>query len=1264
MSGKLDSFIRSIIFPRPRDSSYDASTHPGELLYIPLLASNSTEETTDVTYGYFFPAHGDSDSRKRFHIADASSAGTPPPQLRTPTGAAPSLGVGGGSGATVWSNGAAAVSPLRTPAAAGCGGGGGGGSAVLGAEPTELAETLEPAAQVLLYAHPNAVDVGMLYNEMSYLSQMAGVHVLAFEYTGYGPTDTASTADGDGSASATGGGGGGVGKSNSSSSTTITTTPAAGASHTGGTAASNSSCSSSAVGNAAGSGGGAAQPSLISEQTIQRDARSAYYFVLRHLRVPPERIVLCGRSIGAAPMAWLAASLPPALVPSLVVLQCPFTALSACVDSVSSLANFLGYNWFRTIDVIARVSCPVVLHHGACDDVVPAHHSWQLKAARDAARPPLATTLCIEEEKEHNNLGRACLVRLLRTHFKRERTPLFRSPGECQRLLDAFVAHPPLYDALLGWTAGGGPGSRSSGSRGSSAGNSFASSASLSLGWQPAAPAVPWVAVARHWRGTAGVLRHYLHSPGELYKLLTMSVCGFTVHCARAWQLYQALHRLSDGGGGGTAGGELDGTLRVYKAEFIRQCAASWGSPVGIHVSTVADANGSARGRRSGRQAQLPPPQQQQQQQQREADGAKLVCFAFGSRIEEEDIGRNWKSSVDLIHTYTAPALCATSPGSSYSASTTDAEGITSEGEGTAAAAARPPAPAYSVSVFNTNAKATLFELPLTSSLVRAIQRVISAAPRLVNDADEDVPQPRGARGGHSSSRGSFASDSDAELESDGLGCGGDGTSGSDTDAEDGASPVSFFLQRDHVQEVQRECEKLIALHMGDGGWDRLRGIVSGLADGLAVLVPPKTPLRTPTPAAGKQLRQGQRHHRHHHRSGSGHRSKHADPSPAEEKRGEGSTTETPETERMRLHRVRTEALSRFLSRRTVLQLMRPRPRPPPGGSGGGGLFPHPGISRERARAQLEELQQWARVFGGAAQPCAGDSVGVGASGAASEFAMEVDWDFYLLCAREVTSCVNFSFALLHSRLLTILSAPHLPADGGGGGGGGGAPAPKQAIIMRHAGSSSVAATAAVGATTSTTSTSTSTSSSDSSSCSTNSSRSSSAGGGGGGVRLANNNSVVVRMNTPLAAGGLRLHRASRDPLLVPSHRQYHRGKHAALNSAMAMSNSSSTSSKNNSRNIRSRGAFSFLSYYNFFPTVNNNNNVGTNTVVNTTSSHNTIDHNTTIRGRTMNGKPSALRAAAYWAADWRSTLEAAQLCAFIHGQYLLYARSRADGAA
>jgi hypothetical protein len=126
-----------------------------------------------------------------------------------------------------------------------------------------------------------------------------------------------------------------------------------------------------------------------SETGTQRDARAAWRFVTETLRVPPARIVLFGRSLGAAVAAELATEQRPA---ALIV----ESAFSSVPDLAAELYWWLPARWlarfrYATRDAVAAVRCPVLVVHSRDDEIIPYHHGSAIFAA--ASEPKQLLTL-------------------------------------------------------------------------------------------------------------------------------------------------------------------------------------------------------------------------------------------------------------------------------------------------------------------------------------------------------------------------------------------------------------------------------------------------------------------------------------------------------------------------------------------------------------------------------------------------------------------------------------------------------------------------------------------------------------------------------------------------------------------------------------------------------------------------------------------------------------------------------------------------------
>jgi fermentation-respiration switch protein FrsA (DUF1100 family) len=122
-----------------------------------------------------------------------------------------------------------------------------------------------------------------------------------------------------------------------------------------------------------GYGGSTGRPS---EAGLLRDAEAVYAFALA--RYPPERLVLYGESLGTGVAVALAAEHKIGKI----VLEAPFTS---AVDVGAAAYPFLPvrlmmHDQFRSDERIGKVTAPVLVLHGARDEVVPIGYGERLYA--------------------------------------------------------------------------------------------------------------------------------------------------------------------------------------------------------------------------------------------------------------------------------------------------------------------------------------------------------------------------------------------------------------------------------------------------------------------------------------------------------------------------------------------------------------------------------------------------------------------------------------------------------------------------------------------------------------------------------------------------------------------------------------------------------------------------------------------------------------------------------------------------------------------
>jgi len=122
------------------------------------------------------------------------------------------------------------------------------------------------------------------------------------------------------------------------------------------------------------------------------DAEAVFQYVTGDLGVPPDQIIIFGRSVGSGPAVELAARHAAAGL----VLESAFTTAFRVMTRVS----LLPFDKFSNLTRIRDVRCPVLVMHGTRDFVIPWSHGQQLLAA--ASEPKRAYWV---EGAGHNDLA-------------------------------------------------------------------------------------------------------------------------------------------------------------------------------------------------------------------------------------------------------------------------------------------------------------------------------------------------------------------------------------------------------------------------------------------------------------------------------------------------------------------------------------------------------------------------------------------------------------------------------------------------------------------------------------------------------------------------------------------------------------------------------------------------------------------------------------------------------------------------------------------
>jgi alpha-beta hydrolase superfamily lysophospholipase len=129
-----------------------------------------------------------------------------------------------------------------------------------------------------------------------------------------------------------------------------------------------------------------------SEETTYQDVDAAYDYLTRVEKIPPERIIALGRSLGGAIAIDLAARKP---LGGLIV-------ESSFVSAYRVLTRFPIYPFdqFKSLSKISSVHCPVLVMHGTSDEVISFWHGRKLF---EAANEPKQSYWV--QGAGHNNLS-------------------------------------------------------------------------------------------------------------------------------------------------------------------------------------------------------------------------------------------------------------------------------------------------------------------------------------------------------------------------------------------------------------------------------------------------------------------------------------------------------------------------------------------------------------------------------------------------------------------------------------------------------------------------------------------------------------------------------------------------------------------------------------------------------------------------------------------------------------------------------------------
>ncbi|MEH2107024.1 alpha/beta hydrolase [Nostoc sp.] len=127
------------------------------------------------------------------------------------------------------------------------------------------------------------------------------------------------------------------------------------------------------------------------ESHAYEDINSAYNYLTQNLKIPPEKIIVLGRSVGGGSAVNLAMRKP---VGGLIIESSFISAFQVIVPF-----RILPFDKFPNLDNIKKIKCPILVIHGKADDIIPFAHGEKLFNA--AISPKLYLWI---EKANHNDL--------------------------------------------------------------------------------------------------------------------------------------------------------------------------------------------------------------------------------------------------------------------------------------------------------------------------------------------------------------------------------------------------------------------------------------------------------------------------------------------------------------------------------------------------------------------------------------------------------------------------------------------------------------------------------------------------------------------------------------------------------------------------------------------------------------------------------------------------------------------------------------------
>ena len=135
-------------------------------------------------------------------------------------------------------------------------------------------------------------------------------------------------------------------------------------------------------------------PGKPHQDIIFEDSLIVYEYLTNHMKISSNNIIVFGRSLGTAPSIYLSSQCKV----SALILISPLLSIRHVVkDILGKLISYCFKNIFENIEMIDKVTCPILIIHGQNDVLIKYYHSTELYN-----RAKVPCELILPENMDHN----------------------------------------------------------------------------------------------------------------------------------------------------------------------------------------------------------------------------------------------------------------------------------------------------------------------------------------------------------------------------------------------------------------------------------------------------------------------------------------------------------------------------------------------------------------------------------------------------------------------------------------------------------------------------------------------------------------------------------------------------------------------------------------------------------------------------------------------------------------------------------------------